>query len=59
MARNFKECEEINRLSEAGVPVFVAYYRRTLPYFLKLKELIDQEVIGDIRCVNITLLAAL
>lgn len=56
MARNFKECEEINRLgSEAGVPVFVAYYRRTLPYFLKLKELVDQKVIGDIRCVNITL----
>lgn len=56
MARNFAECEEINRLGrEAGVPVFVAYYRRTLPYFVKLKELIDSGVIGDIRLVNITL----
>ncbi|MFT3749166.1 MAG: Gfo/Idh/MocA family oxidoreductase [Agriterribacter sp.] len=56
MARSFKECEEINRLaSEAGVPVFVAYYRRTLPYFLKLKELVDQKAIGDIRCVNTAL----
>lgn len=56
MARNYKECEEINRLGrEAGVPVFVAYYRRTLPYFLKLKALVDQKVIGDIRCVNIAL----
>lgn len=56
MARNFAECQEINRLArEAGVPVFVAYYRRTLPYFVKLKELIDSGVIGDIRLVNITL----
>lgn len=56
MARNFAECEEINRLArEAGVPVFVAYYRRTLPYFVKLKELIDSGVIGEIRLVNIAL----
>jgi predicted dehydrogenase len=56
MARNFKECVEMNRISrETGVPLFVAYYRRTLPYFLQLKELIEQKVIGDIRLVNITL----
>lgn len=56
MARNYKECEEMNRISrETGVPLFVAYYRRTLPYFLKLKELIDQKAVGDTRLVNITL----
>lgn len=56
MARNFTECEAMNRVSrETGVPLFVAYYRRTLPYFIKLKELIDQKVIGDIRMVMITL----
>lgn len=56
MARNFKECEEINRLGrEAGVPVFVAYYRRMLPYFIQLKALVDENVIGDIRCINIAL----
>ncbi|MBX3240095.1 MAG: Gfo/Idh/MocA family oxidoreductase [Chitinophagaceae bacterium] len=56
MARDFAECEAINKLAaEAGVPVFVAYYRRTLPYFVKLKELIDSGVIGDIRLINITL----
>jgi len=56
MARNYEECAEINRLArEAGVPVFVAYYRRTLPYFVTLKKLIDDKVIGDIRLVNIAL----
>lgn len=56
MARDFAECEAINKLAgEAGVPVFVAYYRRTLPYFVKLKELIESGVIGDIRLINISL----
>lgn len=56
MARNHEECAEINRLGkEAGVPVFVAYYRRTLPYFVRLKKLIDEKVIGDIRLINIHL----
>ncbi len=56
MARTAAECEEMNRISrETGSPLFVAYYRRVLPYFVKLKELIDQQTIGDIRCVNIHL----
>lgn len=56
MARNYEECEEMNRISkETGVPLFVAFYRRALPYFLQVKELIDQKLIGDIRLVNIVL----
>jgi predicted dehydrogenase len=54
MARNAAECEAMNQVSrQTGVPLFVAYYRRTLPYFVKLKELIDQKVIGDIRLVMV------
>jgi predicted dehydrogenase len=56
MARNYEECAEINRLArEAGVPVFVAYYRRMLPYFVTLKKLIADKVIGEIRLINIAL----
>ncbi|TDE15680.1 Gfo/Idh/MocA family protein [Dyadobacter psychrotolerans] len=56
MARNADECSRMNAVSkETGVPLFVAYYRRCLPYFVKLKELIDNKVIGDIRFVNICL----
>ena len=56
MARNAAECERMNEVSnQTGVPLFVAYYRRSLPYFQKLKELIDQKVIGDVRFVNICL----
>ena len=56
MARNAKECDEMVRVSrETGTLLFVAYYRRCLPYFLKIKELIDQKAIGDIRLVNVIL----
>ncbi|MBO7499232.1 MAG: Gfo/Idh/MocA family oxidoreductase, partial [Bacteroidaceae bacterium] len=47
MAVSYEDCLRINRTSEEmGVPCFVAYYRRYLPYFLKIKELIPQ--IGNI-----------
>jgi predicted dehydrogenase len=56
MARDAAECDRINAMSmKTGVPVFVAYYRRALDYFLKVKELVDQKVIGDVRFVDICL----
>lgn len=56
MARNAAECDAMNQVSrETGMPLFVAYYRRALPYFLKIKELIDQKAIGDIRYVRVQL----
>ncbi len=54
MANSYSECiSMIEACQEANVPLFVAYYRRTLPGFLKVKELIDSGAIGDIRFVNI------
>ncbi|WP_247237291.1 Gfo/Idh/MocA family protein [Telluribacter sp. SYSU D00476] len=53
MALNTAQCEEMVRVSEeTGTPLFVAYYRRALPYFLKVKELVEQGVIGDIKTVH-------
>jgi predicted dehydrogenase len=55
MALNFAECQEmIAGCRHAGVRLFVAYYRRALPRFLKIKELVDSGAIGDLRFVNIT-----
>jgi predicted dehydrogenase len=56
MARTAAECQEMVRVSqETGVPLFVAYYRRCVPYFLKIKELVEQGSIGEVRLVNSTL----
>ncbi len=56
MARNYKECQEMIRVSEeTGIPLFVAYYRRSLPAFLKVKELITDGIIGNPLTVTVRL----
>ncbi len=56
MARNYQECQQMNQASQAaGVPLFVAYYRRCLPGFLKVKELVDRGAVGQVRFVAISL----
>ena len=56
MALTFEGCQNMLAASDAnGVPLFVAYYRRALPRFLKIKQLLDEGAIGDIRAVNIKL----
>ena len=47
MALNYAECAEMIHVSQqTGQKLFVALYRRALPYFLKVKELIDNGAIG-------------
>ncbi len=54
MALKYSETlEMISACEKAGVPLFVAYYRRALPRFLKVKSLIDERVIGDVEEVKI------
>ena len=54
MAASYEACQEMLRVSEeTGVPCFVAYYRRTLPYFLRVKQLLDDGLLGDISTVQI------
>ena len=57
MAMNFSECKEIIRAGrEANVSVFVAYYRRALPRFVKVRELLfDARAIGAPRIVDTVL----
>jgi len=56
MARNYRECQEMIRVSEeTGMPLFVAYYRRTLPAFLKVKAMLAEGTIGRPLTTNIRL----
>lgn len=49
MAMNRDECEQmVDACQIEGVPLFVAYYRRALPRFLKVKSIIDDGEIGEI-----------
>ena len=56
MARNYPECREMLKVSqETGRKLWVAYYRRTLPAFLKVRELMEAGEIGNPLMVNIRL----
>src|SRR5690606_8485695 len=56
MALDAGECEAMLEASRAtGMPLFVAYYRRALPRFLKVRELLDAGAIGAPRRVRVVL----
>lgn len=56
MALTFAECQAmIEGCRAAGVSLWVAYYRRTLPRFVKIKELLESGAIGQVRSVNVAL----
>jgi predicted dehydrogenase len=49
MARNYAECVQmVEAFRAAKLPLFVAYYRRRLPRFLKVKELIENGALGQV-----------
>lgn len=54
LAASYEDCARVNRISEkTGVPCFVAYYRRYLPYFKKVKEIINNGTVGTVINVQI------
>ena len=54
MARNHAEClRMVEAFRAAGVPLWVAYYRRALPRFLKVRELLADGVIGTVTSVHV------
>jgi predicted dehydrogenase len=53
MARSHDEClRMIDAVERAGVPLFVAYYRRALPRFLEAKAIVDSGRLGTISGVS-------
>ena len=54
LAASYLDCQRVMRISrETGVPCFVAYYRRKLPYFDKVQELLLDGAIGKVVNVQI------
>jgi len=53
MARSATECRRMcDAFRSVRQPLFVAYYRRALPRFLKLKELIEAGAIGEVVAIK-------
>ena len=53
MARNHPECQRmVNEFRQRNLGLFVAYYRRALPRFLKAKQIVDSGTLGTITGVQ-------
>lgn len=53
MAMDYAECMAmVSAFAERNVPLFVSYYRRSLPRFNKVKEWLDRDAIGPVREVR-------
>lgn len=56
MARSHAECVRmVEAFERVKQPLFVAYYRRCLPRFVKVKELVEAGRIGTVVAVNVRL----
>lgn len=54
MAMSHVECQRMVEVFAAkAVPLFVAYYRRALPRFVKVRELLRAEAVGTLSSVHI------
>ena len=53
MAPNYQESLEVHKaFADRNLPLFIAYYRRSLPRFLGVKKWLDEGAIGDIRHIR-------
>ncbi len=56
MALHYEDCREmVDACRKYEVPLFVAYYRRALPKFLAILDIIKSGEIGDVRCVHVNM----
>jgi predicted dehydrogenase len=57
MALNLAACKRLKAVSEKlGVKLSVAHYRRNLPLFMEVKNILSQDIIGAVKEVQITML---
>ncbi|RAV30491.1 Gfo/Idh/MocA family protein [Sinomicrobium soli] len=53
MAPSYADCLDIQQAFEnAGIPLFVAYYRRSLPRFTQVKDWLHSDQIGTVRHIS-------
>jgi predicted dehydrogenase len=54
MARNHRECQlMVDAFKTRQLPLFVAFYRRAMPRFLKVRELLRQGAIGQMTSLHL------
>ncbi len=56
MAAHYNDCLNMHETAvHTGQPLYVAYYRRYLPYFIKIKEILDSGILGTMLYADIVM----
>ncbi len=56
MSKDLASCLRMrDAAASTGVKLTVAHYRRAVPMFIRIRELIDAQVVGDIRTVRLSM----
>lgn len=56
MAISYAECIKMEEAAfRTGIPLYVAYYRRAMEYFIKVKTIISNNLLGDIYHIKLHL----
>ncbi len=54
MASGYRECQQMQQVSQhTGLPLYVAYYRRFLPYFKHVRNILEQGKLGQLLYVQV------
>ena len=57
MSVNVEACERMRAVSQStGVKLTVAHYRRAVPMFVRIGEMIDEGLIGEIRSIRLSMM---
>ena len=52
-ARNYPEAKALTEgFEKAGIPLYIAHYRRALPRFLKIREMLSAKIIGEVESID-------
>ena len=52
-ARNYTEAKELTEaFARAEVPLYIGHYRRALPRFLKIREMLNEKIIGEVKSID-------
>ena len=55
MGLDFEECISMENLSKKlNIPIYVAFYRRAMEKYVKIKDLLDSKYIGEVLSVRVT-----
>ena len=60
MSTHLEDCIRMRNMADAkGIKLTVAHYRRAMPMFIRIKQMLEEGLIGDVRTIRLSMLQPL